>query len=144
MPVSLARKFSELKEETRRQWRDWASAMAEGKASPTPTAVLDAGATLEILQPFDALESDAKAIAEAKDIEARIEMAAARDAAIVEPYGGLREAKQHLLAIEAEVKSLRGKLASYGWANGYARGELSRLKQKHPRVFDITTKEGKK
>jgi hypothetical protein len=139
MPMSLARKFSELKEETRRQWREWAAAMADGKASPTPTAVLDAGATLGIPTPFDALESDVAAIAEAQAIEARIERTAALDEARVAPYGGLQGARQRLVELEAEVKELRRKLHGHGWDAGYARGELSRLKQKHPRVFDIDT-----
>lgn len=135
MPVSMHQRFQELKDATLEQWRTWAESIADGGAAPTPVAVLDAGAVLEVSTPMIALQADADAINEARGLELRIEQSQARDAARLEPYGGFHGAKQRLLAIDDEARKLRGLLQGHGFDAGHAKGELVRLKEKHPRVF---------
>lgn len=135
MAVSISQKYSDLKAATLEQWRGWAAAVADGKATPTPVAVLEAGAILDIPEPINALRGDADAINAARGLELRIEQLEARDQARVAPFGGYIGAKQRLLELEGEVKAIRGILHGFGFERGHTNGELSRLKAKHPRVF---------
>lgn len=136
MAVSLAAKFEDLKAATLEQWRGWAESMAAGGASPTPVAVLDAGALLEIPSPMAALEADAKAIVEAAALEAQIEANVASDQERLEQFGGTVESmRARIEQLKNELRAAHNAMMSHGYSAGLQRGELGRLRAKHPRVF---------
>ena len=69
--------YERLRREAELNWAQWATALADGGQPPEPLALLEAGGLLGIDQPADALEKDARAIREVRDLGLeRIDLAA--------------------------------------------------------------------
>lgn len=61
--------FDELKRQARVDWAKWARTVAAGGQPPAPVQLLKAGGMLGITHPGDALERDAAAICEVRQLE---------------------------------------------------------------------------
>lgn len=137
MATSIESKFAELKRHQLDQWREWAQTIADGGPTPTPTAILEAGAVLSIDGPMEALRADADAILEVKAIEDDVARYRARVAEQLAPYGGTEAAlRQRIAEYSAELirmKALAG--PEKHLEAGRLSGEAGRLRAKHPRVF---------
>jgi len=138
MPASVAKKFADLKAETLNQWAGWAQSIADGGATPSPLAVLEAGAILGIPEPMEALEKDAAAISEVAALEWEANAIAERIEKQLAPYGGEAGLREKISAMRRELDAMVRIAGPEKWLRrGQVRGELGRLKARHPRVFPV-------
>jgi len=135
--MSITEKFAQLRDESLRAWREWAHAIAAGKATPHPRSLLEVAGVLEIDSPAEALEADAGAIREV-DRLARQAVELADDLrSKLKPWGGeLSKLDAAINAAAAELKRLRAVRATWDWtcAENVA-DDAEQLRRAHSRVF---------
>lgn len=129
--------FAELRRKAAESWRAWATTLADGGKPPAVAELLEAGVVLQIPEPMAALEADAAALAEARDLEQRA--ALTRDAIKqrIAPYGGADGVRARIAELKRELERLQGFLGMtrHHVIAGQLAGEATRLRARHPRVF---------
>lgn len=129
--------YEQLRREAEDNWTRWATTLADGGAPPEPLALLEAGGLLGLPQPADALEKDAAAIREVRDLEQRAGEYRERAAKQRKPHGTHDERRQRIAALKAELRlleSLQG-VSPVLMHAGYLSGAAARIREKHPRAF---------
>lgn len=129
--------ITKLKREAASKWRAWAEAIADGGKPPSPIEVLEAAAVLELREPWPALEADANAIAEARDLELRAQLCRDKINERTAPFGGAQGVRDRINELRAELRKLEGLvgITALHHQAGQLAGEASRLRAKFPRVF---------
>jgi hypothetical protein len=129
--------INKLKRDAAKNWRVWAEAIADGGKPPAVLELLEAAAVLQIREPMAALEADALAINEVRDLELRAQLCRDRIAERTAPFGGAQGVRDRINELKAELRKLEGLVgitATHHQA-GQLAGEASRLRAKFPRVF---------
>ena len=129
--------FAELRRKAIEGWRTWAATLADGGKPPVIAELLEAAAVLAVREPMAALEADAAAVAEVRDLEQRA--AICRDAIKqrAAPYGGAEGVRARIAELKRELEKLQGLIGitAVHHQAGTLAGEATRLRARHPRVF---------
>jgi hypothetical protein len=129
--------YEKLRAAAEKNWATWAAGLADGGAPPPPLELLEAGGLLGIERPADALEKDANAIREVRDLEQRA--AGLRERAKTEraPHGTQAERRARIVALRAEIKKLENLAGVHPWDlhAGQLLGQADRIRSKHPHAF---------
>jgi hypothetical protein len=126
------------------RWRGWAETLADNGSQPSPLEILEAGVVLGIPQPMAALEADAKAIADVRQLEAAIARQRGAMAARLAADGGPAGVRERLAAARAEVRRLE-KLVGMdprAIAVGQTVRRVDEIRRDHPRAFLAAAKAG--
>jgi hypothetical protein len=129
--------FERLRRQAEDNWRQWATALADGGSPPAPLELLEAGGLLGINQPADALEKDAYAIREVRDLESQAAGLREQAAAQRAPHGTQAERRDRIAALRAEIRKLEGLSGVHPLQvrAGEILGEAGRLRRQHPHAF---------
>ena len=129
--------YERLRREAELNWAQWATALADGGQPPEPLALLEAGGLLGIDQPADALERDARAIREVRDLEAEAAGLREREAARRAPHGSQEERRAKIGELKAEIRRLEtmAGVSPLQMQAGSLLGAAGQIRRKHPRAF---------
>jgi hypothetical protein len=147
MSDTINKQFTRLQREAMAKWRAWAEQLANGEKPPAALEALEAGATLGIREPVAALQADAEALLEVRELEQRAADAREKIAAQLAAYGGVGGLRDRIRELKAELRKAEAAsgITSGHMLAGQLRGQASRLKTAHPRVFaPVPTKPTKK
>jgi len=135
---TIGKKFAALERDTIRQWRTWATEIANGGTAPTPLDVLQAAAVLVIDgPPAAALEADAEALNMVKALDARVAEIEADYASLVAEYGDRERITEMVAEVNSELarlKSIQARIVN-GSGGSYHRQQADRIRAAHPRIF---------
>ena len=129
--------FERLRRQAEDNWTKWATALADGGSPPAPLELLEAGGLLGIDQPADALEKDAHAIREVRDLESQAAGLREQAAAQRAPHGTQDERRERIAALKREVRLLESLAGVHPLQvrAGEILGAAGRIRRKHPRAF---------
>jgi len=143
--IDVDRQLAALKRAALATWRTWAEQLSAGGALPDPVEVLRAGTLLGIREPMSALATDAAAIRDAADLDARAEAERKRVHTRLARWGGIAGARERVRELEAELRELKHITdASAFYMAGSLAGQASNLRAKYPRAFARNTPTPKK
>jgi hypothetical protein len=129
--------YERLRREAETSWTEWVEALADGGNPPEPLKLLEAGGLLGIAQPADALEKDAAALREVRDLEARAASLRERAKADRAPHGSQEHRRHRISVLKAEIRELERLSGMHAWdlQAGQLSGDATRIRRKHPRAF---------
>lgn len=137
--MTIADKFNAMEAESRRQWRQWATDLADSKPSPSPRAVLEAAAILGITPAGESLEADADAIREMRQYHGAAEKCREARREALSPWKGSTSRLAAALA-QADAEASRLREISNEVSNDFNAWQwevlIHHLKRNNPRVFD--------
>lgn len=139
-PITAVRDlFKERIDQAVADWRRWAADLANGKPGPAPQEILDAAAVLAIRDPGVALEKDAQAYASIAAHERRAETIRERMQADIDAHGGREAIRDRIATLRDELRQLEAAIsAASGMILGGVLGEVTGMKNRHPRLFGNT------
>lgn len=129
--------YERLRREAEANWTQWATALADGGGPPEPLALLEAGGLLNIDQPADALEKDAHAIRQVRDLEQQAADLKTRITSQRAPFGDQAERRARIAALRSEIRRLESMSGIHPLSirAGEMLGDAGRIRRKHPRAF---------
>ena len=129
--------YEQLQRDAASTWARWANAVADGGDPPKPIELLEVGALLAISQPAAALEKDAQAIREVRELEQRAASCRERAAAQRTPHGSRDERRERIAALRAELRRLESVSVVHPlqMQAGELLGAAGRIRRKHPLAF---------
>lgn len=145
MPAATATSaFAAAEATARSRWAAWAATLADGGDPPLPLELLEAGALLRVDHPAAALEADADAIREVRQLEAWADAGRIHTEQLLAPYGGERGVQERIAELKAEL----AKLEEIGnpWrhlSHSHYAGQAKQLRHKHARAFPPETEKQK-
>ena len=124
--------------DARRRWREWCTAIAEGRELPVqPQEVLEAAAVLGERDPGVALSRDSEIVREAIHAEQRAQVLKAAAGRTTEGYGGMAGVRARITELTAELRKLKSlsQIHPALYEAGRLLGDADRIRRAHPHLF---------